>query len=241
MLKIPKTSHNAFQKLMGVKQEPWEREKNLWKLVEKHVPKLAKIPGITFVGVCNSLSMNACHQNSDIDLFIIAKKNRLWSVRILTTLYFSLLRIRKTQNTHADRFCLSFFITENALDFSDIALKNDIYLYFWIAYMKPVINRDETYERFLEANMSWCDFDDYSDILKQAESHLLIQERGIQLPPVFSKLWDRVESSLKKIFLPRTQKSYADLGKPFWVIISDDMLKFHDEDRRKEVREKIML
>lgn len=35
-----------------------------------------------------------------------------------------------------------------------IAIENDIYLYFWVYFLKPIVNYDNTYEIFLEKN-SW--------------------------------------------------------------------------------------
>ena len=41
------------------------------------------------------------------------------------------------------------------------------------------------------------------------------------------------EHLIKKLWLPRTLKTYEILGKPWGVVISDTMLKFHDQDVRK--------
>jgi hypothetical protein len=45
---------------------------------------------------------------------------------------------------------------------------------------------------------------------------------------------------LQWIFERKTLRQYEKLGKPEWVIITDDMLKFHDKDRRKEIRDAIV-
>ena len=116
--------------------------------------------------------MNACHKGSDIDLFIITQKNRIWTVRLLTTLYFSLIRLRKIRKKHAGKFCLSFFITENAINFESIAIQNDIYLYHWILYMKPIINKKDTYMKFIEANSLWCDFSKRENILSDNKKYI---------------------------------------------------------------------
>ncbi len=42
------------------------------------------------------------------------------------------------------------------------------------------------------------------------------------------------ENLIKKLWLSRTLKTYEILGKPWGVIISDTMLKFHDNDQRKK-------
>lgn len=54
----------------------------------------------------------------------------------------------------AGNFCLSFFITTDAMNLSKIAIENDIYLYYWIYYMKPILVRGDIYEQFLSANHS---------------------------------------------------------------------------------------
>ena len=96
--------------------------------------------------------MNACHKDSDIDLFVITKPNRLWTARIFLTLALSILGQRKTATQHAGKFCLSFFISEKNLSLENIALENDIYLSYWIQTLKPILNRRRVFERFLEEN-----------------------------------------------------------------------------------------
>ena len=51
------------------------------------------------------------------------------------------------------------------MDFSSWKIENDVYLYFWIVYFKPILDYDNTYELFLEKNNSWADFNEYNDII----------------------------------------------------------------------------
>lgn len=44
------------------------------------------------------------------------------------------------------------------MDLSQVAIENDIYLYYWIYYMKPIVTKNNTYENFLEAN-NWVEID----------------------------------------------------------------------------------
>lgn len=234
MLKANQQTYKKFQEYFKVKTSPSEIENKLWKKVYRYTPILHLIPWVLFVWVGNSLSMNACHEDSDIDLFIITRKNRLWTVRILTTLYFTILGQRKTAKKHAGKFCLSFFITEDALDFWEFAIKNDVYLYFWILYLKPIIDKENTYEQFLQVQKSWADFSEYEEISEKNKEYILHTSSKIS---THCKIWDVLETFFKALFLPKTKKSFQKLGRPFWVIISDDILKFHDNDRRKEVRD----
>lgn len=79
---------HQFDSFMRVKNKANSHEAALFLRAQKYGAKLSWIPGIKMVAVVNSLSMYATHQDSDIDLFIITKKNRIWIVRFLVTLTF---------------------------------------------------------------------------------------------------------------------------------------------------------
>jgi len=83
--------------------------------------------------------------------------------------------VRKTDKKHAGMFCLSFFATTNALNFNNWKLHDDIYLYFWIIYLKPILSYDNTYELFLKENSSWADFSLYQDIIEKNKTFISYQ------------------------------------------------------------------
>lgn len=60
---------------------------------------LGFFPQILLVALCNSRAMGEAGENSDIDLFIIAKKGNLWTVRFIVTALTTLLGVRR-RNTH---------------------------------------------------------------------------------------------------------------------------------------------
>lgn len=45
---------------------------------------------------------------------------------------------------------------------------------------------------------------------------------------------------LKNIFLPKTLKHYEKIGKPYGIIINDNMLKFHNNDIRKQIKKELL-
>ena len=71
------------------------------------------IPFVETVFLANSLSFNACKENSDIDLFIITKPKHLRTARLLTSLVMAIIGIKRNSKTSAKKFCLSFFITSD--------------------------------------------------------------------------------------------------------------------------------
>src|SRR3989338_8633583 len=60
--------------------------------------------------------------DSDIDLFIVARAGRLFIVRSFSILILHVLGVRLHGKKIKGRFCLSFFIDDTALDLSKIAI-----------------------------------------------------------------------------------------------------------------------
>lgn len=167
MQRFNQEEFNKFNTYFWVKSEYNKIETDYIKKTEKHLNIIKFFPWIRLVAIVNSLSMKAASEESDIDLFIVTTSNSMWLNRFLITLYFSLFWLRKTKSNHAGKFCLSFFMTDNNLDFKNIALKDDIYLYFWIIYLKPIINNNDSYDLFLNQNKSWASFIEYQNIIKE--------------------------------------------------------------------------
>ncbi len=236
LLKFWKNDFEKFKKLQNIKDSPSKIEEILIRKTIKYIQFIKWIPWLKIIAIWNSVAMNNADKNSDIDLFIISKPNRLWIVRILVTLIFQLFWARKTKNNHKSRFCLSFFCTTNSLNFENITIKNDIYLYFWMIYLKPILNYDNTRGNFIKENKKWCDFDDYKDIIKKNKNYIIYKKNTSSYD---CKILNLFEKLLKSLFLPKTKKSFKKLWKPFWLIINDDMLKFHNNDKRKKISEKI--
>ncbi|MFZ3233093.1 MAG: hypothetical protein WA194_06335 [Patescibacteria group bacterium] len=197
----------AFDAVVGAKPERSEGETALIRRAEKFCRVLVKFPGIRRIWVCNSLSMNAADGDSDIDLFVETAPGMLWTGRVMTTLFFSLLGARRHGNYVKGRFCLSFFAVENA-DLGKVAVADDAYLYEWVRRLVRVDGKDAG-------------------------------KRLPENPKRPSALTRAVETVFKALFLPKTLREYERLGKPWGIVISDEFLKFHPEDRRIEIRDRV--
>jgi hypothetical protein len=60
----------------------------------------------------------------------------------------------------------------------------------------------------------------------------------VQEKKTFGLKW--LDQLFKKFLLPRTMRQYKKLWNPRWVCISDSMLKFHDTDKREQIRDSIL-
>jgi hypothetical protein len=191
------------------------------------------IPGLRMIAVCNSLSMYASEPGSDIDIFVVTDPRRMWLTRILITGIFQILGVRRHGKHVAGRFCLSFFCTTEAMDFGNIAIEDDVYLKVWVNHLKPIVDIGGCYEKFLRVNTGWMEV--FPDTTGGNTRF-----RSIEKPLRKDRLewwWDGLDSLFRAVFEPVTLREFERLGKPWGVIVTEDMLKFHPGDRRKEVRD----
>ena len=111
------------------------------------------LPGIKMVGVTGSLTMGNSTDDSDIDLMIVTKVGSLWTTRLFAYMVIHAFGfiVRKPNDWHQrDRLCLNMWFDESDL----IWQKKDrnIYTAHEIGQILPLVNKDKTYEKFLQCN-----------------------------------------------------------------------------------------
>jgi hypothetical protein len=217
-----------------------ELEKKLWKRVKKYLTCLRWVPFLRMVAVCNNLAFGKVDERSDIDLFIVARKGRLFIVRILVTLVLHLLGVRRHGGKVAGRFCLSFFVDDSALGLERIALKDDVYLAYWCRSMKPILD-DGVSKDFVLAN-EWADnfFADIGDkSLKSAKNiGAFSRAKKVWIFVLNGKFGNWIEGFLRCWQLKRAKSKMKKAGDAASLIVDEHILKFHNVDRRKFYRDK---
>lgn len=223
---------------MRVKDTPNEHEKALFARAEKYIKRITWIPWLRMIAVVNSLSMYATHAESDIDLFVVTSRGTLWFVRVLMTAIFWMQGVWRHGENVSWLFCLSFFVEEDSLDMDTIALENDVYLAFWMYYMKPIFVVWDIWEQWKEKNPVYSE---KAIVSSKKESFPLWKIPLKRARPVPWEYFAKILNIIIKPFWEwRAQKSFRQKWKPEWVIIASGMLKFHDRDRRREIREQII-
>lgn len=114
---------------------------------------LSFIPSIRFIGVTGSLAMNNSNEESDIDLLLVTKKGTLWTTRLISYLLIGLFGIpfrRASKREEKNKLCLNMWLDEGDLAWP----KEDrnIYTAHEIAQIKPLINKNKTFENLLWKN-----------------------------------------------------------------------------------------
>ena len=98
-----------------------------------------QFPFVDAIYLANSMTFNALHADSDIDLFVVAQERRIWLARFFMTLMMWVYSIKRSRKITRKRFCLSFFVDRNNQNLESLLLhKRDIYLPYWIAHLVPI-------------------------------------------------------------------------------------------------------
>ena len=237
--KFSKEIHEKFKKYFDIKENQSDIEKDFFKKTYKYVNYIKWIPWLKMISIWNSLAMNNANSESDIDLYIVTTRNSMWLNRIIITFLFQIMWVRKNDKNHAGRFCLSFFSTLDWMSFKNWKIENDIYLYFWIIYMKPILDYDSTYKNFINLNKEWLEIDEYKDIIYNNKKFIQYK-KNTKNWLILDKIITILDKIVKKLLLPKTLSHFEKIWKPYWVIINDDLLKFHNNDIRKEIKKEIL-
>ncbi len=129
-----------------------ESDKKL-ELAKKIISKLSIVPTIQFIGISGALAMKNSDKDDDIDLFVIAKKNTLWTTRLLVLFFLQMLghRRKRTDKKFSNKICLNMFLDESLLSLSKE--RQDLYTAHEVVQMIPVFERENTYGKFIESNL----------------------------------------------------------------------------------------
>ncbi len=115
-----------------------------------HIFKI--IPWIKLVGISGSLAVENADKNSDIDLFIVTAKNRLWISRFFLLFILEILGKRRKRGESvkeaSGKICINLLLEEDSLAQSD----KNIYLAHEVLQMRVLWERDTVYSGFLEEN-----------------------------------------------------------------------------------------
>ncbi len=225
------------------------------------------IPWIRLMAVGNMLGGNNLKNESDIDIFIITEKKRLWMTRFFCAGAAKLLGLRPTKTNKQDKICLSFYVSEDALDLRELMLDNNIeknsseikfpgfniphsafrtpqlqndpYFVYWLAGLVPIYDRNgAAYRQFIKAN-AWLH--ECMPNWRPVET-VKLRNAGQGFNNLYHDVVDLLigglETTVKKWQLGIMPKSLkAVMNQGTNVVINDSVLKLYATDKRAEYRE----
>jgi hypothetical protein len=153
------TKYTPPQYSIGKIKDQRSRRKNSQKKLDDWRFRLYRrliymFPQIKLVGLSGSVSMMNANTKDDIDLFIITEANRLFTGRLIALVLAQILGLRRhrgsLRESHTDKVCLNLFFDEN--DLKVPRFKQTEFVGHEVLQMKPLIDKNGIYERFLTAN-----------------------------------------------------------------------------------------
>lgn len=222
---------------------------NKWRIAKRAARLISWLPFVRMIAVVNTVSYHNAKEDSDIDLLIVAQQGRMFTVRWLVTMVLDLFRLRRHGVHIQDRVCLSFYMTNGNLSLAHLRIPGeDSYLAYWHEWLTPLYSDGDTFEHFLAANQ-WVRqqlpnaFMEEKHVrlfapgmLMNAKKRLLEKLLGASWAGHALEAWARKRQMER--FDANTQSKAGEPGTA--VVISDTMLKFHEQDRREEFRERYL-
>jgi len=127
------------------KREMYSRDK--YRYINELLKGISKNKYIKFIGVTGSVAAGNAPDGDDIDLFIVCEENSVWICRFLVFLYLK-LRFK------LGKVCPNIFVSVANLSWKD----KNVYTAHEVLLLKPVFNKDKTYEKFIQKNIWAFDY-----------------------------------------------------------------------------------
>ena len=224
-----------------------------YKIAERVAWWLRFVPFVRMIAVTGTLAMKNSEKNSDIDFFVVLEKGRIFTGRLLVTLFVHMLGKRRYGNKIKNRICLNYFITTGSLEIKrqDLFAANEYsFIYPLFAcppdYAKHYGRGFDTYQQFGKANIELdkkiqAKFRVFGD-LKPAKYFVEVKPLQEKMQRFFegliNLLWgDRIELWLKKKQIERIKRNPLTYKKGGYVEYNDDNLVFLPEPQGAWIEE----
>jgi hypothetical protein len=232
---------NGFYFVSGRSQLCQHRQETCFRISSANKSALAAfkflklLSSVELLAVCNNFYYTP---DSDIDVFVVTSRKRLWSTRLLVTLITHLMGRRRYGKKVVGRLCLSFYVSSESLNLEPLTLPDDPYFYYWLAFIEPLYDSN-AFHSFWQANawlasklpnlkkaepLAWQKLNPNKGFLADFRKHI---NSGL-----IGDLIEKLTRRLQKDRMSHNRSSLASQPDTR-VVISDTVLKFHEGDRRE--------
>lgn len=194
---------NGFYVLIGRKELISQRRQrellSVTKMqkLQRYVRFLRYVPFVRMIALTGRLSYKNGEDSSDLDVLVACKKGHIWTGRFLMTLTTHVMGIRRHGDKHADRVCLNYYITDEAL----VVPTKDLYGAHEYSFIMPLFGYS-LFEKFVQAN-TW---------IRQYKPQYMTRMCGNNFCQDFTKKKGRTKIFFEKIFFfPFIEKTLRTL------------------------------
>jgi len=201
------------------------------------------IPYVRSVFLTGTLAMKRGGSDSDWDVLIVLKKNRIWLGRLFLTGWLQLIGKRRHGGKVQNRFCLNQFITENSLKFQE----NNEFAANEILMTQSLFSEDRRcLNIFMEKNIDWIkkikpNVNFYKQFKEKPENFFSLRiKNGLENILEILKIGGWLNKFFKQIMIkkiirnPKTYTEEADIR------YSDFFLVFLPYPQRNKIRQKTL-
>ncbi len=227
----------------NIVQERLDRKKiadEKWKKSKKIFWIMQIIPFTKLVMASGSFALCNTRKDSDVDLMIVAKKGRIWTVRTFFTLLTSLLRVKRHKDRTEDMICLNHYITDKSLKIPFESLYT-AQLYYHIL---SIYNSDEDRKLFLkfQKENEWMkkylenyEFSELEGLRSIRRNKALLFISKLFEFILSGKIGDYFEKKMSEIQSERIKKDPLNMKKGGRITISDTQLEFHPDSHESHI------
>lgn len=214
---------------------------NKIKNLQKWVKLIKYLPFIRGVFVAGTLAFQTSSKDSDWDVLIIMKKNRIWLGRLILTAFLFIFNKKRTQTKIKNKFCLNHFLTENNL----IPQIRNEYTASEYGFIFPILG-EKLFNDFIRLNWNWlrrfsANFEVGNDFKggflvgeRKARKIRNLLERFLEFLGI-AKILDQI---CKKWMIKRIEKNPRTFKNEAVVIYNDGELAFWPDFKGKDILKK---
>lgn len=195
--------------------------------VQIYLSLLKIIPFVRFVGITGKSAVEEIRSDDDVDLFIMTKQGLIWTTRFIVVLLAKLLGIHGSNGV-----CLNLFFDESDLTITKI--KKNSYIAHEILQMKPLIDKENIFFAFIEANKWIFEYFPNAPQPKAKGSKLKVQKVNKVLHATH-KLLDSFFKSIQLPIIKKNKTGFRITNRQLWLFKSDFEAKLKQRGHRKVI------
>jgi hypothetical protein len=188
---------------------------------------LCAVPFTRLVALSGSIAHLNLEEDGDLDLFIVTRGRRVWTVTVAVLVLTKLMRRRRI-------VCANFVVADSHLGLE----QQDLFTANQVVHLKPLIG-EALVDELLAANPFVAGF--YPNgVLRRPPSPLVpAHARGLSLVKAVLQLPSPlIEASCRRLYARHLRRRETTWRSPDQVLLQPDYLKLHTQSHRRSVLER---
>ena len=189
------------------------------------------MPFTRLVALSGSIAHRNLEPNGDLDLFIVTRGPRVWTVTVMLLVLTKLLRRRRT-------ICANFVLADSHLGLD----QQDLFTANQVIHLQPLIG-SEVIEQFRAANPFVARFYPNSALRPRQLPLVDVRSRPLTLlkrvlEPILNVSAPLVEAVCRRAYAWHLRRRSGSWRSPDQVLLQSDYLKLHTQSHRRTVLER---